>query len=784
MKITDNITAEDEKVKDILKKLFILSIILIPVDNLPYMSNIMGELGNRGAVYPFILIILIIFVLLIKRKEIYFNRSRETDLLTIFFIWILISSIINMNDIFTNSFKGRSGINKLLLQFMVIGFMVLISYCSDIIIKLKNITLYDFREYVKYSLIAVFIYGTVELLNFTGIIDLSRILKILSSIFQTYFRGEVYTKGIRTISGEVSYFAMYASFAMPWIVSYIFTEKSNKKKVKYCIIAGYLVLLLIFSKSRTAYAIIFIEMFIYTMIILISKVSKNIKINLLKAIALVIIGFVIINNTVLSNIAGDENSMTKISITSLINSLRDPNNVSNISRLGLEEAAINIGIENPIIGVGIGQYGFEVSNHLSDKALTSHEVQRWISEKNKDWPPAFALYVRIMAEQGILGFIIWCVFIGYVLIKSMRKIMKNENDIMGISLVVSFIGVLISWMNADTFAQVAFWIILPFIIRYNNNNLIEDKEEVKEEVKENYEENKFSLIMATCGRKKEVEEFLKSIKAINYNKKLLEVIIVDQNKERILDDIIDKYKSEFNIIHIKSEKIGLALNRNIGLEMATGNIIAFPDDDCEYLKNTLTIVEEYFNKGGIDVVMGKIVERDGSDSLRTWTKEKVDINANNFYTKCSSVTMFLKKGKTIIRFNEKLGAGQYFGACEDADILYKNCKKEVDILYTPEIMVYHPHYSSNVNMATEKIVSYGLGFGAMVKANFDFNMCVLFIKAEGYHFVKSIVYLLQMNTKKSKRSWVAFTSRIKGFIEYKKVMCCFFEESLGNGGLK
>ncbi|MGL5351957.1 MAG: hypothetical protein ACRDA5_01380, partial [Clostridium sp.] len=316
MKFTKDFDVENKKIVQILCLLFGLSIILIPVDNLPYMNNIMGELGNRGAVYPFIIIIPIIFMLFVKRREIYFNRTIETDLLAIFMIWICITSILNMSDIFDNTFKGRSGFNKFVLQFMVVIFMLLVSYCSEILIKIKNITLYDFRKYIAYSLIPVFIYGTIEMLNFAGVFDLSTILEKLSSIFQMYYRGEVYPKGIRGISGEVSYFAMYAAFAMPWIISYIFTETSKKKKNLFRLVVAYLILLLVFSKSRTAYAIIFIEIFLFTAMVFIAKTTKKVKIDLAKAIGVLFVAFYVINNTQVSNIAGDENSVDKISINS------------------------------------------------------------------------------------------------------------------------------------------------------------------------------------------------------------------------------------------------------------------------------------------------------------------------------------------------------------------------------------------------------------------------------------------------------------------------------------
>lgn len=278
---------------------------------------------------------------------------------------------------------------------------------------------------------------------------------------------------------------------------------------------------------------------------------------------------------------------------------------------------------------------------------------------------------------------------------------------------------------------------------------------------------RFSLIVATYGREKEIDLFLNSILEINYDLKKIEVIIVDQNKEINLENIIESYKGKINVKHIKSNSIGLSTNRNIGLLSASGSIIAFPDDDCEYLEDTLVEVDKALDDSKADIVMGRIVERDDSDSLRFWSKEQLELNKNNFYKKCSSITLFMKRNFCEEILNEKLGAGVYFGACEDADIIYRNIKREKKVNYMPNIKIYHPHYDSNKNMPLKKIESYGLGFGAMVKSNLDINMAILFIKAQGYHFLKMLFAAIKLDFKKSKNSYVAFKSRFSGLIQYK-----------------
>lgn len=471
MKIGSDFTIRNQKSVEFLKVLLIVSIILIPVDNLPYLSNLLGELSVRGTVYPFILIILLIAYYSFKEKEIYFVKDIEIKFLLLFLAWVFLCTLINIPGVLDNHFKGRSGISKVVLQFMVIGFVVLVSYCTDIIIYLNKLTLKKIRKYILFSLIPVFIYGTIELINLLNLIDMSKVLEGLSNIFQTYHRGEVYTKGIRTITGEVSYFGMYASFVMPWIASYLFTEKGLKNKLKYGAVFSYLLILLLFSKSRTAYAIILLQICLFTLFILVFKVNKVIKRNLIIGVVSLGVIFTIMNSTVLNKYSGDVNSVNKISIKTLANSLMDPNNMSNIARSGMQMAAIEMGKDNPIFGVGVGQYGFLAKDYVTEKAKTSNEVQRWIDGNEEAWSPAFSLYPRIIAEEGFVGIILWIAFLGLILYRAIKKLWKKENDIIGISLVVSFIGILIAWFNADTFAQMSFWVMLPIIIRYNNSRI-------------------------------------------------------------------------------------------------------------------------------------------------------------------------------------------------------------------------------------------------------------------------------------------------------------------------
>lgn len=278
---------------------------------------------------------------------------------------------------------------------------------------------------------------------------------------------------------------------------------------------------------------------------------------------------------------------------------------------------------------------------------------------------------------------------------------------------------------------------------------------------------KFSLIMATYGRSSEVENFLKSILKCKYDLSSIQVIIVDQNDKINLDKYVDIYKNKMNIVHIKSTIKGLSQNRNIGLTVANGEIVAFPDDDCEYLADTLMKVSNLFDDKFIDVVMGKIVERDGSDSLRKWPKRELEITKRNFFTKCSSVTMFIRNKGGILNFNEKLGVGNTFGSCEDSDMLYNLLKRKNTCMYNYNVKIYHPHYDNSKNMDCNKVKSYGLGFGGFVRSNLDINLFIFFSQIIIYHLIKVLIGIVTLKKEKVKKSWISVTSRIKGIVSYR-----------------
>src|ERR1700749_5065897 len=106
---------------------------------------------------------------------------------------------------------------------------------------------------------------------------------------------------------------------------------------------------------------------------------------------------------------------------------------------------------------------------------------------------------------------------------------------------------------------------------------------------------RLSLVAATVGRSDELVRLLDSI-----DKQLtadVEVIIVDQNDDERVKSCLERVALRTRCIHIHSRR-GLSLARNAGLEVASGAIVGFPDDDCWYPEGFLHRVGTWFARNG------------------------------------------------------------------------------------------------------------------------------------------------------------------------------------------
>jgi glycosyltransferase involved in cell wall biosynthesis len=272
---------------------------------------------------------------------------------------------------------------------------------------------------------------------------------------------------------------------------------------------------------------------------------------------------------------------------------------------------------------------------------------------------------------------------------------------------------------------------------------------------------KFSLIMATYGRSNEIENFLISLKNQTY--KNFELIVIDQNEDDKAYKIIKKFENDINIIYLKVNFKGLSKARNYGLNYASGQIIAFPDDDCEYPSNLLENVKNFFENNDFEIFCVLAIDKFKSkESLGRWFKKSKKINIINFMRVCPSPCLFIRK-KEKLEFDENFGINSKFYSSEETDLVFRLLKKGYKGYFERKIFIYHPYKEDS----KERAYYYGIGMGAFFRKHLknDFRLVIPFVENLIIRPIGGMI-LNVFRKEKFLKNYYSFKGRWKGFLSY------------------
>ncbi|MEZ9357190.1 glycosyltransferase family 2 protein [Vibrio breoganii] len=222
---------------------------------------------------------------------------------------------------------------------------------------------------------------------------------------------------------------------------------------------------------------------------------------------------------------------------------------------------------------------------------------------------------------------------------------------------------------------------------------------------------KFSLILCTVGRDKEVELFLESIVKQRYVN--FEIVLVDQNLDNRIEFLLNKFPSLVEKINlIKSEK-GLSKARNIGLQYVDGDIIAFPDDDCIYSEDVLERVFEFFSSAKEEQVVYSTNTCDITTGFSLIACPTSSVNFDKDTLMGCSFTLFFRGNLKSLKFDERMGVGSGFiwGSGEESDFLYRALENRSSGHFEPDVYVYHPAKEQDT-VDFQRAYYYGAGLAA------------------------------------------------------------------------
>lgn len=203
-------------------------------------------------------------------------------------------------------------------------------------------------------------------------------------------------------------------------------------------------------------------------------------------------------------------------------------------------------------------------------------------------------------------------------------------------------------------------------------------------------QTKFSFVLATIGRVEELGRFLESLAA--QHEAEFDLIVIDQNADDRLLPLLNSYSGSFPITHLRSER-GLSRARNVGLPHITGDIVAFPDDDCWYAAGLLKRVAQFLSEHPeLDGVTGRPAGPSGIP-WPGWTRGDGILDRRSVWRRGISVTIFLRDTvvKSVGKFDETLGAGAGtpWGAAEESDYLLRAMDRGFRVYDEASVIIHH-----------------------------------------------------------------------------------------------
>jgi O-antigen ligase len=449
------------RLKKAIEILFILGLFFLPFNEYEGIS-ILGEYKSEAAALFFILAFTLICFYSFYTNKIYLPYKNKTFIvLILFLIFCFISIVLNLYNIVGFRFKQTSGIVRFIRQYFstilstLVFFQVYWFVLKDK--SIKEITLL-IRKILSISFAFVCFYGFIEtFISYFGFTFLKSFLNLFN--YLPFIEVSYHVEGrISSISYEPPFLAIYLITIAGWMFSYVLTSTS-----KYKYIPTLLVLLLtFFSGSRTALIVVTLQFVIFLSYLYKYYGYKERILSLLK------FSFVIFFSLgIFAGIKFHKAIEEKVESLDFLGNIKS--NVSNRSRLGIQYTSLIVFTKNPIFGVGFGQQAF-VARGLYPGWVKNDNYEFEIfysNQREKSFPPGYNLYTRLLAEIGIVGFLIFA-SLQIIMIKEARRLSKFKNkdfQILGVILLITTIGLFINWMQIDTFRIYGVWISLAILIK-------------------------------------------------------------------------------------------------------------------------------------------------------------------------------------------------------------------------------------------------------------------------------------------------------------------------------
>ncbi len=153
-----------------------------------------------------------------------------------------------------------------------------------------------------------------------------------------------------------------------------------------------------------------------------------------------------------------------------------------------------------------------------------------------------------------------------------------------------------------------------------------------------------------------------------------------------------KHRDDFKIV--KTDSIGIAINRNNAIANATAPIAIMTDDDVFYTKEELlNVITQYENHPNADLITFKYRS---SGFPKSYPEKMFNLNnpPKGYYVSCIEITFSTEKIKNRVIFNKHFGFNTTFHGGEEDVFIYDALKSGLNCIFIPDFLGTHNHSST------------------------------------------------------------------------------------------
>jgi len=228
-----------------------------------------------------------------------------------------------------------------------------------------------------------------------------------------------------------------------------------------------------------------------------------------------------------------------------------------------------------------------------------------------------------------------------------------------------------------------------------------------------------SVIVPVKNGAQKIAGLLDSLMHVDYDKEMLEIIVVDGNSSDNTREIVLRYPT---VKLLTEERPGLNAARNTGIKNSTGEIIAFTDSDCVVSKDWVKRIVEDFDEKEAGCVGGNaqgfyddLISRYCDESLipvmRVFREKKILSEVKPPLQYPAGCNMAIRRSTLdeVGEFDENIE----YGFDED-ELVERICSTGHTMVLDPDLLVSHKHRSS-VRELLKQTFRYGRGMGVLLR---------------------------------------------------------------------